>query len=76
MLTMPQSRHQELEKALETDLDQKARQIYGEATFDREYSTSVRTGGDLRAFCNQFTSSRIVVACFTSQFWWGDVCQR
>jgi hypothetical protein len=42
---MPQSRHQELEKASETDLDQNATQIYGEATFDWEYPTSVLTCG-------------------------------
>jgi hypothetical protein len=52
MLTMPQSRHQELKKASWTDVDQNSTEIYEKATFDREYPTSVRTGGTSRAFCN------------------------
>jgi hypothetical protein len=33
-------------------VDQNSTQIYGKATFDREYPTSVGTGGTKRACCN------------------------
>jgi hypothetical protein len=41
-----------LKKASLTNVDQNATQIYGKATFDWEFPTSVRTGGTLRAFYN------------------------
>jgi hypothetical protein len=69
LMTMPQSRHQELKKASDTDVDQNSTQSYGKATFNREYPTSVRTGGTSRPFCNSPVQ-------FTSQFWWGDVRQH
>jgi hypothetical protein len=56
------------------DVDQNSTQIYGKATFDREYPASARTGETSRAFCNSPVHKQC--GCFTSQFWWGDVRQH
>jgi hypothetical protein len=64
MLTMSQSMYQEMKKASLTDVDQNSTQIYGKATFDLEYPTSVRRGGTWRAFCNSpFHVAVLVVQC-------------
>jgi hypothetical protein len=56
-------------------VDQNSTQIYEKATFDREYTTSVRTGETSRVFCNSPVHEQCS-GCFTSQFWFGDVCQH